>query len=205
VFRAYSVLPLFAVVLAMPYRTLKVDSRLLAAGVAVLITCDVGVSVIRYAQVAATWAARDPIPLDEFFGRYVPVGSAVMGPAAEPYFMAIEHANARYLSVSAASFADWARWVPTLEPEATTAHRLAVPRPRTRFLVWPIDDDLPDGYGCAREHVVAAYVPAPTHLDRLGPFGTLTQDVGYHKSVLYRLPPDCPTGYDPSGGHSSSN
>ena len=195
-YRLYVIVPLFAVVLAMPYRKLKVGSRLLAAGVAALVMCDVGVSAIRYARIGATWAARNPAPVDEFFRTYVPPGSAVMGDQA-PYFLAVERSGAWYWTVSATSEADWTRWVPTLEPDATTvARQVEVARPSTRFLVWPIDDDLPDGYGCARGRVVAVYVPAPNHLDLLGPLGD--RDVGYPESVLYQLPPDCPTGYDPS-------
>ena len=45
-----------------------------------------------------------------------------MGPEA-PYFMAVEGHGSRYLIVSAASWAHWARWVPLLEHNATTVAR----------------------------------------------------------------------------------
>ena len=119
-YRLYLIMPLFAVVLAMPYRRLAVDSRLLAVGVAALVVCDVGVGAVRYARIGATWAARDPAPLDEFFRTYVPSGSAVMGPR-EPYFLAVERSGARYWTVSTASQADWTRTRALSRPRTTSS------------------------------------------------------------------------------------
>jgi hypothetical protein len=103
-----------------------------------------------------------------------------------------------YRTVSPRSWADWARWVPAIEPESVRPNRhIAVPVPRERFFIWPGDNDLPPAYRCVAGHVVATFEPPPNALNRLGPFGGVADD-GYPPTVLYRLPRGCPEGYDPT-------
>jgi hypothetical protein len=194
----YFALPLLAVVFAMPRWERTVGRRMLAAAIGCLIACDVGLMALRYTRAAATWAARDPAPLDDFVRAHVPPGSDVVGPEA-PYFFPVERSGSRYRTVSPESWADWARWVPLIEPEAIAAARqIPIAQPIDRFFIWPMDDDLPPEYACARAHVVATYRRPPDYLHLLGPLAR-TMDVGYLSTVLYRLPPHCPTGYDPTG------
>ena len=198
----YFALPLFAVVLAVPRRYLRFSSRGLAAVTAIMLTASVGLLALRYVRVAATWSARDPTPINDFIRAHVPPGSEVVGPEA-PYFFPVERGGSRYRAVSPRSWADWARWVPAIEPESTAVKRRIPIEPAVaRFLVWPVGDDLPDGYACAIGQVVAVYQRPRDYLRLLGPFGG-PQDVGYPASVLYRLLPRCPSGYDPTAGRPS--
>jgi hypothetical protein len=194
----YIALPLFVVVLAMPYESFRVPPRVLAAAAVAVLSLETGLAGIWYARVAATWDARDPEGLSSFFDRYVPDGAAVIGPPA-PYFFAVERSGARYRSISPESWADWARWVPVVEPQAVADARLApIAITRGRYLIWRADDDVPAAYACAATHRIAMYEPAPHHLAVLGWLGGRTRDTGYPKSVLYSLPPGCPIGYDPT-------
>jgi hypothetical protein len=204
VFRLYWVVPLFAVVLALPYRRLGVRPRLVVAGVAILIVCDAGVAAIRYGRAWATWSARDPAPLERFFRGHVPFGSTVIGPPS-PYFMAVERGGASYRFIAAESWADWARWVPMVQPGAALARPAPAARAGQRFLVWSVDATVPDAYECARAHLVAVYEPPAQRAGWLVRFGSAVEFGGYPGSRLYRLPPDCPAGYDPSSGRRPSN
>jgi hypothetical protein len=197
----YFALPLFAVVVIAGALWLR-GGVLLQATVALLIVCDLGVFAIQGLRTAATWADRDPGLINTFVRRLVPPGSVVVGPEA-PYFFPVERSGSRYRTVSARSWADWARWVPTIEPDATTLVQRFAPEPAAqRFLIWPRDVDLPDPYACAAAHRIRAFQPPKNYLAWLGPFGH-PNDVGYPATVLYRLTPGCPTGYDPTAPQSS--
>ena len=194
----YIALPLFMAVLAMPYEDLDVHPRALAGAVSTLLAVELGLAVVWYARVAATWEARNPDPVYAFFEQHVPPGSAVIGTYG-PYYIAVERAGSRYRSISSRSWADWARWVPLIEPEAVAeAMNVPITITRERFFIWRPDDALPPPYGCVRGHEVATFQPAPTHLGVLGWLGSRTWDTGYPPIVLYRLPDGCPTGYDPT-------
>jgi hypothetical protein len=196
----YFGLPLLVVVLAMPRWQLRLDRRLLMAAVGCVIAADLGLMALRYARAAASWAARDPDRINAFMRAHVPPGSEVVGPEA-PYFFPVERSGSRYRTVSARSWADWARWVPLIEPDATSlARSISVPAPEGRFFIWPMDEAVPEEYKCVRDHVAAIYRRPPDYLHLLGPLGR-PMDRGYLDTVLYRLPPDCPTGYDPTGVH----
>ena len=157
----YTSLPLFAVIVSWPWNAFAVPRRRIALLMGVLLALETGLMVRRYTFVAVHWQALDPGPLDEFVARYVPRGAAVVGPE-EPFLFPVEHAGARFRTVSPRSWADWARWVPIIEPSATKLAR-AFPQapPRDRFLIWSAEDDLPPRYECARGSVVARFTPAP--------------------------------------------
>ena len=197
----YIALPLFVVVVAMPLHVFTLRERTIAVLVGLLLFCDAGLFAVKGLRVAATWNATDPTPLNEFIGSHVPPGSAVVGPEA-PYFFPVERSGSRYRVVDARSWADWARWVPIVEPEAVrhAAGDHEAP-PANRFFIWRMDTELPDGYECVTGHVVGTFQPPAEYTDLLGPLGRRTWDKGYPASVLYRLPPGCPRGYDPTVGH----
>jgi hypothetical protein len=193
----YFALPLLAVILALPWPNLGPSRLRIAVAVAILLTGSLGVAALKYLRTAATWAARDPAPIAMFVRDHVPVDAAVVGPDAL-YFFAVEASGARYRSFSDVSMADWARWVPAFDPAATRVTRSFSEPPVTgRFLIVQAADELPSGYACAGAHRVAVYTPPPHHLDRLGRWGDVW-DTGYPETALYRLPPECPTGYDPT-------
>lgn len=193
----YIALPLFSVIAAWP--GLPVRRGVATGAVVLLLAIDTADLAFRATAVAATWAARDPDPVNAFIAAYVPARSAVIG-AEAPFLFPVERNFSRYRTVSPRSWADWARWVPIVEPKATLAARaIPVEEPVARFFIWQNDSPLPDGYACAAPHAVAAFEPAPIASwtprwmrTLLGP------EPGYPAATLYRLPDDCPTGYDPT-------
>lgn len=196
----YVALPLFSVIVAWPWERAPAARRVVVAGLCGVLALDAGHVIYRYASVAPVWRAHDPAPVNAFIARYVPRGSTVVGPN-EPFFFPVETSGSRYVVTSPRSWADWARWVPDLEPaETTLASHIPTPPGRERFLLWP-EDDLPDGYQCASGGRIATYVaPAP---GREWPSWVLRRatshpDPGYPSVVLYRLPEGCPVGYDPT-------
>jgi 4-amino-4-deoxy-L-arabinose transferase-like glycosyltransferase len=197
----YILLPAFAVLVSWPRARVRatVPHRIAAAAVLLLLAVDAGVLTRRYAFAAVTWDSLDPKYLDAFVTEHVPPGSTVVGPEA-PFFFPVEKAGSRYRTIDARSWADWARWVPEVEPEALrVVARFPVEPTGARFLMWIDGADLPEGYECAGPHVVARFksvlvVPdAPRWMQRAQ---ELTP--GYQSSTLYRLPPECPVGYDPT-------
>jgi len=197
----YFTLPLFAVVVATPLRVFDLSKRTLAVLVALIVACYAGLLALDVARTAATWSASDPSPLNDFVSAHVPPGSAVVGPEA-PYFFPVERSGSRFRTVSARSWADWARWVPLIEPGAVrhAARFHDEAPPVDRFFIWPNDTEVPDEYACVAGHVAGAFQPSPTYLYLLGPLGHPV-DQGYPETTLYHLPDGCPTGYDPTVGH----
>jgi len=193
----YIVLPMFAVVVAWPWSVLRVPRRVTAAAMGLLLCVEAACIVYRYACIAPRWSAHAREPVNAFVAKYVPPGSAVAGPP-EPFFFPVEQSGSRFRTVSPRSWADWARWVPLIEPEATLiVRRFPEPPPRERFLIWQVIDEIPDGYGCATP--IARYDAPPP--DTRFPAWLVRQSSnypGYPSAVLYRLPPGCPTGYDPT-------
>jgi hypothetical protein len=193
----YFALPLFAVVLALPYRELPNRAKVLALAVCMLAVCDLGAAALKNARIAATWAARDPKPIDALVRAHVPRGAVVFGPSGL-YFFSVEGNGARYLSVSEQSAADWTRWVAADYPRSelkTDPWRMR--SSAERFLLWPVmeETDLPDRYDCVRGHLVASHRPPAHHLARLGSFGEVL-DAGYPETELYKLPRGCPAGVE---------
>ncbi|HVZ19828.1 MAG TPA: hypothetical protein VG871_02130, partial [Vicinamibacterales bacterium] len=113
----YFVLPLLAVVLSSP-TLITSGSRLLRSVPAAAFVVAAVVMPGRYARIAATWDARDPDGINDFIADHVPPGSVVVGPEA-PYFFPVERSGSTYRAISPRSWADWARWVPVIEPEST--------------------------------------------------------------------------------------
>jgi hypothetical protein len=197
----YLAVPLFATVIALPRRCLRIGGTL-AVAAGCLLAFDIAVKALEYGRVASTWSARNPDRIAAFVRERVPPGSEVIGPE-DLYFWAVETNGSRYLSVWPESWADWARWVPLVEPEAVG------PRPRRRpgagrFLLWQSRYPLPPEYACARDHVAGVFRAPPDDLDLPGTLA-ITADRGYPETVLYALDPQCPSrGYNPSGSTATS-
>ena len=197
----YIALPLFSVIVAWPWGRLVVSRRMAAAGVCALLCLDSLHVALRYVSVAPVWASHDPSRIDAFIARHVPRGSTVVGPD-EPFFFAVERNGSRYRVISTRSWADWARWVPVIEPAATAAPRkYPAEPPGERFLLWPDGEDMPDTYRCVERARVATFDAPPP--DTRWPAWVLARslshaDPGYPSAVLYRLPDGCPRGYDPT-------
>ena len=193
----YFDLPLFAVVVAAPWRFFPARYRLTAVALVLLLAAQASIFAARSALIAATWEARNPDLINEFVAAHVPPGSAVVGPEA-PYFFPVERSGSRYRTISPRSWADWARWVPQIEPEALRVPRqFPIEPPRDRFFIWPVEDELPEEYACASLHVVATYIAPHGFQERLGPLVAFG-DAGYPTTRLYHLPDGCPSGYDPT-------
>ena len=108
--------------------------------------------------------------------------------------------GSRYRTVSPRSWADWARWVPQIEPEALlVARTIREASPTARFFIWGADDEVPDDYACAVPHVVALFDPPRAAAWASGWMRHFLHAYpGYPPAVLYRLPDGCPSGYDPT-------
>lgn len=195
----YTSLPLFAVLVAWPWDAFAVPRRRIAVLMGVLLAIEVALMARRYAMIAVRWDALDPAPLNAFVARYVPPGSAVVG-MEEPFLFPVERSGSVFRTYNPRSWADWARWVPTIDPAATRlARSFPQPAPRDRFLIWTTEDDVPLGYECARGSIVARFTPVepdgrwPEWMVRAS-----RQYAGYPAATLYRLPAGCPSGYDPT-------
>ena len=79
-FGTYSVLPLFAIVIAVP--TPMSDTRRRGATwlALALLLCFGGVRAAKLVRAGVTWSARNPARLERFIETHVPPGSEVMGP-----------------------------------------------------------------------------------------------------------------------------
>ena len=198
----YLAVPLFATVIALPRRYLRIGGGTLAVAAGCLLAFDIAVKTLEYGRVASTWSARNPDRIAAFVRERVPPGSDVIGPEGV-YFWAVETNGSRYLSIWPESWADWARWVPRVEPEAVGAR----PRRRPmagRFLLWQSQYALPPEYACARDHVAGVFPAPPDDLDLPGTL-EITADRGYRETVLYALDPQCPaSGYNPSGSTATA-
>jgi hypothetical protein len=191
----YFAVPVFSVLAALPRRFFGGVDAAAPAILLALVGCDVAIAVVRSARTVATWEARDPSPMTVFLRAHVPQGSTVVGPRAL-YFFPVTAIGAHYRSFSPNSHADWAKWAtsfpafaPKREPDRTgDAHQ--------RFFIYQRGDARPEAYSCAER--IATYTPPPVHLNRLGIVGR-SWDIGFPPTHLYRLPADCPVGYDPTG------
>lgn len=195
----YIALPLFAVVISWPRDRLGIPRGAARLALSLLLVVQLGDLAFRCACFVASWRALDPSPVNAFIAQHVPRGSVVVGPR-EPFFFPVERSGSRFRTVSPRSWADWARWVPAIEPEATQlVRRYTEPPYGQRFFLWRADDAIPEDYQCALPHAFAAFDPAP-------PAGWapqwmrryLQQYPGYPPAILYRLPDGCPAGYDPT-------
>ena len=195
----YILLPAFAVLVSWPRVRIAVPRRIVVAAVTLLLAVDAGILARRYAFAVVTWESLDPQYLDAFVKQHVPPGSTVVGPEA-PFFFPVEMAGSRYRTLEPRSWADWARWVPEVEPEALrVVARFPVEPTGARFLMWIDGAPLPEGYECADGHATARY-EAPLVVPDAPRWMQRAQELtpGYQTSTLYRLPDGCPVGYDPT-------
>ncbi len=195
-FSIYFAVPVLAVVLAVPESpvavthvwSLTTQRRAAVIVTATFILCCVGIRTVKYAALAATWAAKDPAKLEQFVSSHVPPGSEVWGPH-DFGFYAVEGAGSSFRSVQQVSAAEWTLAVPVAARAAATR---SAPR-SDRYLLWPVLQPLPASYSCSiREPALAVYNPPSDRLELLGPIADLTGERGYPASALFRVPASCP-------------
>lgn len=197
-FGTYFVVPLFAVVLALPWDARArgdAGARLpLVTVVAIALLAFFGtVRVAKHVRAAITWTARDPVRVEGFVRAYVPPGSVVVGPHFL-YFFPVERAGSRYRTANQVSWADWTQWIP---PGDRSLQPLPRDRARQRLILWPTDETLVFGQAprgrCGVGAAVATYEPPPPDLPGLSGVAALDDLRGYPRATLYRTNDQCGT------------
>ena len=115
--------------------------------------------------------------MDAFVRRHVPPGSFVMG-SEDFYYYAVARSGSEYRSIERTRGAEWTRWVPLFDPEASRPEQV-VAAATARYMIWPRDRlvyPLVHRYGCAIGHEIAVYHAPPDDLSGLGP---LARDPGH--------------------------
>ena len=189
-FAVYFAVPLLAVVLAAPPRLASGHPVAAALFAGALLAGNAGLLAVKDVRLAASWSARDPRRLETFVAAHVPRGSRVMGPE-DFYFYAVERSGSRYRSIERIRGAEWTRWVPLFDPDASEEEASALAGDAA-FHDWPRDRSaypLVRRYACAVGHEIAVYQAPPDDLRRIGPLAWKAGVPGYPDSVLYRLPP----------------
>jgi hypothetical protein len=184
-FCIYSVLPLMAVVIALP-TPLSDSRRRGAALVAVMLfALLIGVRAARIAHGAITWDGRDDALVERFITYRVPPGSRVLGPG-DDYLFPVERSGSRYLAVPQVSAADWARWVQSIEP------RQLKPVPlRGDFLLWRIGDAAPPRELACRARLLDTFEPPPPTFPSLIWLVAGDPYAEYPRMRLYALDDQC--------------
>lgn len=195
-FGIYFAIPLFVILVSLPWPRIGVPLRACRMVTAGLVATLVAFAGLTYLRVALTWKGEDQARVERFLRAHVPAGAALIGPRTM-YFFAAQQAGLRYWTANSRSFADWTRWIDKDPDALDDARSLPVrPRPAQRFILWP-DDVLPKGYGCAANHKIATY-HAPAVPEWSVRESLVHSPRQYPDAVLYALPPGCPTGYDPT-------
>ena len=139
-----------------------------------------GVRLLKTAEVAAAWPARNPQLLEDFARQHIPPGSRVAGPLAY-YFYAVERAGSTY------RFHEPLRdsYFPFLENKLNPAFPATqTEKFQAHFLWWPAGKSLPRSCRCTEGDLVATFTPPSANgfLSRWHLFGG-----GYPMSGLYRI------------------
>jgi hypothetical protein len=185
VFGMYFVLPLTAVVIALPTPLSEVRRRGAAIVALALLIALGAVRGAKVVHAGITWDARDPANLDRFVVQHVPAGSRVIGPGPD-FFFPVERAGSRYVSLPQISLADWSRWV---------HHRVfpaPLPVPSGDFLLWRNEEGPPPPHvACAIRRLVATYQPPPPNIASLAWAIESDPYAEYPKTSLYALGARC--------------
>jgi hypothetical protein len=189
-FGTYSVLPLFAIVIAVPTPMSDIRRRGAARLAVALLLCFAVVRTGKLVRAGVTWSARNPARLERFIEVNIPPGSEVMGPLQD-YFFAVERNGSRYLAAQQVSAADWARWIPVIEqrPPPGPTRRITA-----QYLLWPADESryaIPSSIACARGAMIAVYQPPPDDLPALSWLVKDDPQSGYPLTFLYPLKQRC--------------
>ena len=184
-FGVYFVLPLTAVVIAVPTPLSDMRRRSAALVALLLFALLATVRAGKLAHAAVTWEGRDPAPLNRLIADHVPPGSRVLGPGPD-FFFPVEAAGSRYLAVPQVSLADWARWVRPVAPGRTDAG----PPVTGDFLIWRETDPPPPEYlACGRTNLIASYHPPPVTIRALAWLVDEDPYANYPATNLYALAP----------------
>ena len=186
-FETLAIVPLFAVVLAVPILTSDLGRRRMAVVGFAMFCFFVGIRGAKLVRGLVTWSGRNPAPLVEFVRAHVPPGSEVLGPEQD-YFFAVEESGSRYLIASQISAADWARWMVAIDRRQAPAPQHLI----ADYLLWPdggVIADVP--LTCLVAIPRATYQPPPPDIKRLA---FLVEDdvrAVYAVTTLYQLTPSC--------------
>jgi hypothetical protein len=184
----FFVLPLFAVLL-MATATLRSDARPYRAMVALWLLIALsfsGIRLVRHIAWWQTWDLRDPKKMEAFITQHVPTRATLFADD-QYYYYPVESAGIVYRTFN------------LKKPGAASAGGgAAPPDAEPRFLLWPVADPnsvFPPWFECARLHVVATYTgfPEAIGIERWLPFVFVPYLHGYPTTVLYQVPPGCPT------------
>ena len=184
-FGTYAILPLLAVVLAVPLPMTEINRRRVATVGLALMIAFAGLRAVKLIRGGVTWSARDPDRLTAFVRQHVPAGSVVIG-RDQDYFFNVEESGSRYLTASQISASDWARWIPAIDGYEAPPLK----QPHGDFLLWPdaADAPIPDALRqCATLQRVAAYTPPPLDLPALEWLTRGDARAGYPATTLYRM------------------
>jgi len=186
-FETLAILPLFAVVLAVPILTSDLGRRRMAVVGFVVFCFFVGIRGAKIVRGLVTWTGRNPAPLSAFVRDHVPPGSEVLGPDQD-YFFPVEESGSRYLIINQVSAADWARWMVAIDRRKASA-----PRPlKADYLLWPdagvFDDTL---LPCLSAVPLATYHPPPADIPALAHLVEDDARASYAATTLYRLKFSC--------------
>jgi hypothetical protein len=186
---AYFTLPLLATSLALaPAARLRRTVLLAWAAVATLFAA---IALGKTIEIAQSWTASDPRPLQAFLEREVPAGSIVFGPDAD-YFYAVEAARSSFRTVLR---------VPFPAPgfgQATVPNAFAGTEGARRFLLWHAGDAIPEDVPCRLSKPLATFHPV-RRTGALARFVSLyAREHGFVDTSLFAVPPGC--GKTSSGG-----
>ena len=186
-FETLAILPLFAVVLAVPILTSDLGRRGMAIVGVVVFCFFLGVRGAKVVRGLVTWSGRDPARLTAFVRDHVPPGSVVIGPEQD-YFFPVEESGSRYLVANQVSAADWARWIVTIDRRAPPPARPL----SADYLLWPASGLSADAaLPCLAAVPVATYHPPPLDLPALARLAKGDTRAAYVTTTLYALRSSC--------------
>jgi hypothetical protein len=192
----YFVLPLFAVLL-MATAALRNDVKVYRGLVVLWLLIAAAFSSIRVVAHVAwwqTWDLRNPKLIENFVREHVPPGGIVFADD-QYYYYPVDSAGVEYRTFNPAK--------PGLTPAQSSRTSAS---DESRFLLWPVADPnsiYPPWFECARPHVVATYegFSEAVGIERGLSFAFFPYLHGYPTTILYRVPPGCPTPPTPKPGH----
>jgi hypothetical protein len=179
---AYFTLPLLATSIALaPAARLRGTVIVPWAGVGALF---VAIAAGKNLEIAQSWTASDPRPLQAFLEREVPPGSIVFGPDFD-YVYAVESAHSSFRTTLRVPF-------PTPAfGHATLANAFAGTEGARRFLLWPAGDAIPDDVPCRLPAATAVFRPARRNGTLARLVALYAREHGFVDTSLFEVPADC--------------
>ena len=174
-------LPLLVVALAfLASQAQPLNKRALCLAILLVAAVFGGLRMVKLAEIAATWASRNPQTVEDFARQHIPPGSRVIGPA-EYYFYAVEKAGSTYRFHEPLRDAYFPFLETKLNPAFPAAQAQKFP---AHYLWWPVGKPLPRSCSCTEADRIATYTPPAgnSRLNQLLRFGG-----GYPVAGLYHI------------------